>query len=85
VVGEVNGIATLSVNGVELSSHVSNIQFTSVPEYPAGEWPSILGGFSLHMRGMLGPYTCKLLLGITHPRIRRMHSMYRRRRKWRCR
>lgn len=65
---------------IELSGHVKTVTMYRVdPEEP---FPSTFGmkPITLRLKGRATPQLYRLLLGRTHPRIRRMHSAYGRKR-----
>jgi hypothetical protein len=78
--------STISVGGIDLTPYVTAISFEPEPEpdpwadQRIGPMPS----FTLRFRGELEPVTYRTLFRRNHPRIRRMHSAYRQRRrgKW---
>lgn len=77
--------ATITIGGVDVSGYVQSI---SIPlereiEELAERWVPALNGFTLYFRGKadaVHPRTYRTLLGRTHPRVRRMHTAYGRRR-----
>jgi len=71
---------SVSVSGVDITSHVAMIRFEEPIVVPAGQVfvmpPLIFRGSTLR----LTPAGYQLLFRRSHPRIRRMHSAYRLRR-----
>lgn len=77
----VSWVPSLGAEPIDLSSHVTMIRMQHVPD---PELPPISSGWfePMTFRGpaRLTPAGYRLLFGISHPRIRRMHIAYSRRR-----
>lgn len=80
--------ATIGIGGVDVTDYVREgptIVMEQAPYVPREPLTPLFTGFRLSFQGTtdaLHPRTYHRLLGRQHPRIRRMHAAYGRRRGW---